>query len=81
MTHAVTRNRKSRNSASRQGSEIAFLGMVAFPITSRPYKHCRREEFNGVAIVAPFSKAAFCSARQLSVLPTLWSGLKLSYVS
>lgn len=60
MTCAVSGNRESRNSPSRRGSETAFLGTAAFPITSRPYKHCLREEFNGAAIAAPFSKTAFC---------------------
>ena len=68
-THAVTGNRELRSSPSRRGLETTFLGMVAFPITSRPCTHCLREGFNGAAIAAPPCKTALCSARQISALP------------
>lgn len=81
MTCAVAGNRESGSSPSREGSETAFLGMVALPVTSRPCKHCLREELNGVALVASFSKTEICSACQSSVLPMLRPGLKLRYIS
>lgn len=78
MTYAVTGNRVSRNSPSRQWRETGFLGTVALPFTCSPCKCCPREEFNRFA---PFSKSTFCSSFKISVLPVPLPGLKLRYIS
>lgn len=85
MTCAVSGNQESRNSPRDRDQKQPFWAWLLFPITSRPYKHCLREEFNGAANAAPFSKTAFCLqiriAWQISVLLMLWLGFKLSYTS